>query len=171
MKSKRSIIVATAENNCIGDKNDLPWHIPEDLKRFKAITTGKPCIMGRKTFESIVDRIGKPLPGRPNIVVTRNPQSLSSFLSHDNLYLASTLEGAVEKAETLLGEGNEIIIMGGAQIYEQSLALANFLYLTKVKQTVNGDAFFPEIREEEWREVHSEERDGYSFIDLERIQT
>lgn len=150
-----SIIVAVAKNGVIGCHNRLIWYISEDLKRFKALTTGHPIIMGRKTFESI----GRPLPGRTNIVVSRNAE-----LKIDGV----SVVGSIQEAIDLLPQEEELFIIGGGQIYEQALPLASKIYLTLVDQTPDGDTFFPEIARNEWREVKRTEADGYAFIDYER---
>lgn len=169
---KVTAIVAMSENNCIGKDNDLPWHIPEDLKRFKALTLGKPVIMGRKTFESIVDRIGKPLPGRINVIVTRQDLEIPQVL------VFSDLNSAISHAKDLaVKEGqDEVIIGGGAQIYEQALPLCDRIYLTKVHQHVEGDAFFPEIDQTNWslseEQTFNEapSKPSYTFLTLERSE-
>jgi dihydrofolate reductase len=156
-----SIIVAVADNNVIGGNNKMLWHIPEDFKHFKNMTMGKPCIMGRKTFESIVESLGKPLPGRVNIVISRrNPQ-------YEGALTVKDLEEAIDQAGKVEGV-EEIMIVGGAQIYEQALPRADKIYLTRVHQSPEGDAHFPEINMNEWVEESVDERDGYSFITLTR---
>lgn len=144
-----SIIVATALNNCIGLDNDLPWHIPADLKRFKEITIGKPVIMGRKTFQSIHDRLGKPLPDRTNIIVSRSGFDANGTIT------APDIETAIEKAKET--GTDEIMIIGGAQIYDLALPHANRLYLTRVHTNVDGDAFFPPIDQTKWKEISKED--------------
>lgn len=143
---KLSIIVAAARNGVIGKNNQLPWHLPQDLKYFRAMTTGKPVIMGRKTFESI----GKPLPNRTNIVITRNPN-----WEHDGVLVASDLNGAVEKAKkVLMRQDNsewEAMIIGGAEIYKAALTIADRVYLTYIDRDVEGDAWFPVLPDTEWR--------------------
>ena len=168
-----SAVVAMSENNCIGKNNDLPWHIPADLKRFKSLTTGKPVIMGRKTFDSIFERLGKPLPNRTNIVVTRqNIQIPGVIVCHD-------IESAVEQASAIAARdedsGNEIIIGGGAEIYKQALPFTDNIYLTRVHQDVDGDAWFPEIKDTEWQIADTAEFDAadgqhlaYSYSSLSR---
>lgn len=140
-----SLIVAMAKGNVIGVNNSLPWHLPEDLQYFKAVTMGKPLIMGRKTFESI----GRPLPGRVNIVVTRN-----AAWHFEGVTTVNTLEGAIEVAKTVSESSNqeqtEVMIIGGAEIYRQALAFVTRLYVTEVELTIEGDAFFPEIRPDNW---------------------
>lgn len=159
-----SLIVAATENNIIGSDNKLLWHIPEDLKRFKALTLGKPIVMGRKTYDSI----GKPLPGRPNIVITRNPQWKA-----DGVTVVTSLEDALKAAETL---GPETMIIGGATIYEAALPFATSVYLTRIHKVYTGDAAFPALSPSEWREtdrIKGEHCDAagmeYEFIKYQRI--
>ncbi|WP_417319502.1 type 3 dihydrofolate reductase [Emcibacter sp.] len=166
---KISLIVAMAENRVIGKDNALPWHISSDLKYFKEQTMGKPVIMGRKTYESI----GKPLPGRTNIVITRD----TSF-SPEGVIPAFELEMALDVAQGIAeAKGlDEVMVIGGAQIYELVLPQANRLYLTLVRGDVEGDAWFPELEMSEWvehsREDHQAgEKDShaYSILVLDRI--
>lgn len=138
-----------AKNHVIGIKNDLPWHIPADLKRFKELTRGKPCIMGRNTFESIVSRIGKPLPERPNIVITRGN------FTHDGAIIKSSLDDAIEYARATYPD-QEIMIIGGASVYEQAISKVDCMYLTIVDIEPEGDAFFPQLNCPDWK-VASEE--------------
>lgn len=156
-----SIIVAVAENGIIGDKNALLWNIKEDMRRFRTTTTGHPVVMGRKTFESI----GRPLPKRTNVVITRGD------CEFEGCEMVHSLEEALAK----FSQDEEIFIIGGAQIYSQALPLADKLYLTIVHRNYEGDTSFPEIDMSEWRELcreefeRGEEYDGaFSFIDLER---
>ncbi len=156
-----SIIVAIAENGVIGDKNALLWNIKEDMRRFRTTTTGHPVVMGRKTFESI----GRPLPKRTNVVITRGD---STF---DGCEVAHSLEEAV----AMFPKDEEVFIIGGAQIYAQALPLADKLYLTIVHRNYEGDTSFPQIDMSQWQEVsreefeRGEEYDGtFTFIDLER---
>lgn len=166
-----AMIVAQSENRVIGTNNKLPWYLPEDLKYFKRVTLGKPIIMGRKTFESI----GRPLPGRPNIVITRDPE-----WSHPGVRVVHSLDAGLELGESLaLIDGvEEAVVIGGAEIYALCLPRANRLYLTQVHASINGDAFFPELSEREWRELGREDFAAiepnpydYSFIVLERVDT
>lgn len=155
-------IAAMSENRVIGRGGELPWHIPEDLKHFKKLTLGKPVIMGRKTFESIG---GKPLPKRLNIVVSR------SNLLAGGIVRAATVEDAIALArkEAQASGQNEIMIVGGGQIYAEAMPFTDRLYLTLIHQNiVNGDAFFPALDESAWRETARENRDGYSFITMDR---
>jgi dihydrofolate reductase len=137
-----SIIVAAAENNVIGREGELPWRLSDDLKRFKAITMGKPVIMGRKTWESI----GRPLPGRHNIVITRQP----GFAAQGCQVVASTDEAVAAAAGA-----DEVMIIGGSEIYALFLPRAERVYLTRVHTAIDGDAFFPRL-DEEWTLVSDE---------------
>jgi dihydrofolate reductase len=134
-----SLLVAADEQNVIGWNNQLPWHLPNDLKYFKNQTWGMPILMGRKTFESI----GKPLPGRKNIVITRNQS-----WRHDHVTVVHTMENAIESALSL--GCLEIFIIGGAEIFESALPDASRIYLTRIHHTFRGDVYFPKIQEPEW---------------------
>lgn len=152
-----SIIVAAAENGAIGKDNQLLWRLPDDLKRFKQLTLGHPMIMGRKTFESI----GKPLPGRTSIVVTRNAD-----FAFEGVIVAHSLEDALQKAREI--DQEEICIVGGGDIYEQSQAIATRIYLTLVHTRTDGDTFFKINAPDSWQEaeriVHeSDERHSLKF--------
>jgi dihydrofolate reductase len=156
-----TIVVAIGENNAIGKNNQLLWYLPADLKHFKNITTGHTVIMGRKTYDSV----GKPLPNRRNIIITRQD---------------ITIEGcevvkSIEDALALCSTEEEVFIVGGAEIYRQSMHLTNRLYLTIVHQSFDADSFFPEINYDEWKETEREDHEPdeknklpYSFITLER---
>jgi len=162
---KLSLIVAMAENRTIGRNNELPWRLSEDLKYFKSVTMGKPIVMGRKTFDSI----GKPLPGRLNIVITRNTD-----WQHPGVKAASSLQQAVAIAVEENPQDREVMVIGGEEIYRTALGQADRLYITRVQAKVEGDAFFPEYNESEWQEV-SRQQPGlqsetpYFFQVLERI--
>ena len=165
---KRSMIVAMAENRVIGINNKLPWYLPNDLKYFKQVTMGKPIIMGRKTFESI----GKPLPGRANIVITRNPDWQA-----EGVKVVHSLEQAYSLAEAIaeIDGQDELMIIGGDQIFQSSLADSDRIYLTKVHALVEGDTWFPEVNWQEWQELGREDYSAegpnpydYSFIVYER---
>ena len=147
-----SLIVAVSTNNVIGADGDLPWRLSDDLKRFKAATMGKPIVMGRKTYESI----GRPLPGRQNIVITRQ----GDFTADGCDVVQSTAE-AVEVAEG----ADEIMVIGGSQIYAAFLPLAERIYLTRVHTEADGDLFFPPLVKEEWRESASERYDADALND------
>ena len=151
-----ALVVAVSKNGVIGRDGGLPWRLPSDLKRFKALTMGKPIIMGRKTWEGLPV---KPLPGRRNIVVTRQ-----SAFKAAGAEAASTLEAALQMA----GECEEIAVIGGGEIYRAALPFADRLYLTEVDATVEGDTRFPDIAESEWIETSREnvargERDSADF--------
>ena len=162
-----SLIVAASENNVIGKDNKLPWHLPDDLKRFKALTRGKAVIMGRKTFESI----GHPLPDRLNIVVSRHLE-----VAPDHCALAHSLSDALEQANERTSErANEVFVIGGAELFGLALPLIDRLYLTRVHAKIDGDVFFPSLDFSEWREIAREEHLSddehaytFSFIDYER---
>lgn len=139
-----SLAVAVAENGVIGRNNALPWHLPDDLKWFKRVTLGKPIIMGRKTFESI----GRPLPGRPNIVVTGTPDWTA-----EGVHVAHGLKDAVALGETLKGPDDEIVVIGGARLFAESLECADRLYLTEVHMRPEGDVFFPPFDRSRWEEL------------------
>ena len=138
-----SLIAALAKNRAIGKDNQLLWHLPEDMRYFRETTRGKPVIMGRKTWESLPDAF-RPLPGRKNIVVSRNPAYQASGAS-----LAASLDEAIKQA----GEATEIFIIGGAELYRQAMSLADRLYLTELAQDFAGDAFFPEVSPKVWQEI------------------
>ena len=137
-----SIIAAMDRNRLIGNKNQLPWHLPADFAHFKAVTMGKPIIMGRKTFESI----GKPLPGRTNIVLSRNPET-----QFDGVLCVASFEEALDA----VAEAEEVMIIGGSAIYEMLLPRINRMYLTYVDAEFEGDAWFPEYDESQWQEKQS----------------
>ncbi len=139
-----NIIVARASNGVIGKGNDLPWHLPEDLAYFKRTTLGKPVIMGRKTWDSIFGRLGKALPGRRNIVLTRKPG-----WSAPGVECANSLEAAL----ALCSDQPEVFVIGGEQLYAQALEKANLVYLTQIDQTFEGDAYFPSLSSLHWEEV------------------
>jgi dihydrofolate reductase len=158
-----SIIVAASENNVIGVAGELPWRLSDDLKRFKAITMGKPIVMGRKTWDSI----GRPLPGRQNVVITRQAG-----------FAADGCDIVTSKSEVIAVTAGaaEVMVIGGSQVYELFLPDAQRLYLTRVRAEVQGDAFFPEIDESEWRLVNDESHAAddrnafaFSFRTYERI--
>ena len=150
MPKELIIIAGVAKNNVIGSKNKLPWHIKEDLKRFKELTFGYPVIMGRKTYESIIEILGKPLPGRTNIIITR--QNLFS-----QAIVTNSLEQAISKAHEI---SDKAFIIGGEQIYKQAMPLANKLEITHIHKSFEGGAFFPEISKEEWLEIKTQEHKG-----------
>lgn len=155
-----SLIAAMSKNRVIGNNNSLIWKLPADMKRFKEITTGKIVIMGRKTYESI----GRPLPNRRNIIITRNDS-----YSVDGCEVVNSLEKAIE-----LCNGSDVMIIGGGDIYTQSLLLADKIHLTIIHEDFHGDTYFPEIGDE-WVKVGREDHEPdeknqhrYSFIDYEK---
>tara|TARA_Y100000588_G_scaffold169152_1_gene182911 strand:+ start:213 stop:728 length:516 start_codon:yes stop_codon:yes gene_type:complete len=164
-----SIIVAIADNGVIGRNNSLPWTLPGDLIHFKEITMGKPIIMGRKTFESI----GNPLPGRKNIVITRNRK-----FSSKGVTIVHDLAVAIESGYSVALENGvgEVMIIGGANIYIKALPLANRLYVTEVHSDIEGDVTFPKFNQAEWSEVSRhyqvagpKETCNYSFVLYDRV--
>jgi len=164
---KVALIVAVSENNVIGRDNQLPWHLPEDLQYFKSVTMGKPILMGRKTYDSI----GRPLPGRANIVITRDPNWTAEGVIVVNSLEDAMAEGAQACNAT---ESDEIMVIGGAQIYRDCLPIADKLYLTKVDAEIEGDAFFPEIDNNQWQKTSEKTPNDlgkypYRFLILERI--
>jgi len=157
-----ALIAALSENRVIGRDNCLPWRISADLKHFRMLTMGKPIVMGRKTWESI----GRPLPGRRNIVVTRD----MTYQAEGCLVVHS-----IERALAVAGESDEVMIIGGAGLYRQTLDHADRLYLTRVRAEVEGDSRFPEIDPQQWHEVacesyRADEKNeyDYDFVTLER---
>lgn len=138
-----AMIAAMANNRVIGKDNQMPWHLPEDLKHFKAVTLGKPVVMGRKTFESI----GRPLPGRHNIVISRQA---------DLIIEGVTCVTSFEAAKLAAGDCEELVIIGGGQLYDMLLPLADILYLTHIHLTVEGDTWFPEWDKNDW-EIQAEQ--------------
>ena len=166
-----SIMVAAASNGVIGRNNSLPWHLPGDLQYFKRVTMGKPVVMGRKTFESI----GRPLPGRTNVVVSRDPHYAA-----EGVKVVASLDAALELAADIatINGVDELVVIGGEQIYREALPMAQRLYLTEVHADVQGDAVLPPIRWDEWREISRERHAAngsnpydYSFVVFERRQT
>ena len=151
---------AVAQNRVIGSHNALPWYIPEDLKHFKALTMGKTVLMGKNTYDSIINRLGKPLPGRNSVVISRQqnlklPEGVLIF--HD-----------IESALTGLKDLDEIWVIGGGQIYSQLIDKADKMILTEVHKEVEGDVLFPEWSKADWKETSREDHDEFSFIEYER---
>ncbi|PIT46202.1 dihydrofolate reductase [Snodgrassella alvi] len=141
--NKITLVAALSDNNCIGENNRIPWHVPEDFEFFKNYTMGKPVVMGRRTWESLPK---KPLPGRPNYVISRQQEQQFS-----GAILCHSIEEAIQQ----LMDCPEIIIMGGAQIYAQAMSLATDLRLTRIHVSVMGDTFFPAINANEWQQTES----------------
>ncbi|MCX7179696.1 MAG: dihydrofolate reductase [Proteobacteria bacterium] len=158
-----TLIAAVARNRVIGQNNAMPWRLPEDLKRFKALTLGHPVIMGRKTWDSL----GRPLPGRLNIVISR-----SAKLAVPGAQRVDSLPGALSAAAA--SGANEAYVIGGAEIYQQALPLADCLQLTEIDRDFAGDAFFPEFAAADWRETrreshHAEAGFDYAFVTYEPV--
>ena len=166
-----AIVVAVADNGVIGRGNSLPWDLPDDLQHFKRTTMGRPIIMGRKTFESI----GRPLPGRLNIILTRDAEWKSPGVS-----VANSIERAIDIAEgqALIDGADSVMVIGGAEVYRQALPFASRAFLTRVHGEVAGDAFFDLGQIASWVEkecirISAGERNSHDFsiIELENIQT
>jgi dihydrofolate reductase len=160
-----SAVVAASDNNVIGKDGGLPWHVSSDLKLFKEITMGKPVIMGRRTWESLPKQ---PLPGRRNIVITRNPDYAAE---------GADVAGSIHEALAMCEGEPEVSIIGGGQVYEQAMDRTDRIYLTRIHLTVDGDTFLPELPENEWQEVERREfekgeRDDAAFtlVVLDRVK-
>jgi dihydrofolate reductase len=154
------IIAAMAENGVIGINNSLPWSLKADMEHFKKLTLGWPCVMGRKTWESLPKR---PLPGRPNIIISRS-------LSADAAPEASVFSSLQEAVQHCTGY-EKVFICGGASVYKDALGLANRIELTVIHRQYEGDAFFPEIDQALWKITQTEDFDGFSFISYSRIKS
>ena len=163
-----AVICAMSENRIIGRSNELPWHLPGDLNYFKQTTLGSPIIMGRKTWESL----GRPLPGRSNIVVSRNNQ-----LTIEQVQTADSLTGAIKLAREIVVPDNvsEVFVIGGAELYKEAFPLAGRLYLTRVHSEVEGDTYLEGFKEKDWIETSREtfnvadhEGHNYSICILEK---
>jgi dihydrofolate reductase len=169
---RKALIVAMAQNRVIGRNNKLPWYLPGDLKYFKQATMGKPIIMGRKTWDSI----GRPLPGRMNVVISRNAE----WQAPTGTTPADSLDAALVKAEAqaTLDGSEEVMIIGGGQIYTEALPMVDRMYVTLVHADVDGDAWFPEVNWGEWEEIGREDFEAsdnnpydYSFVVYQRRQS
>ena len=154
-----TLIAAVADNNCIGINNQLPWNIPEDLEFFKKTTLGKTVLMGQKTFESILGYLGKPLPGRKTVVITRD----TNFQAPDKVRVFHSLDEAFEKLKD-----EEVYVCGGASIYAQTVNRVDTLLITHVHQSPTGDTFFPSIDKNIWQQTAREDHDGFSFVTYKR---
>jgi dihydrofolate reductase len=150
-----TLLAAIGRNLVIGRDGAMPWHLPADLKHFKATTMGHPMVMGRKTFESI----GRPLPGRRTIVVTRQPD-----WRHPDVETAHSLADAL----ALAGPADEVFVVGGGQVYAEAMPFAQRMILSEVDDAPDGDAFFPEWVTQDWREVSREHEDGFDIVTYER---
>lgn len=151
------IVAAVARNGVIGVSGRLPWNIPDDLARFKRLTMGHSIVMGRATFDSI----GRPLPGRVNIVLTKDPD-----WSRDGVTVTGSLDEALRVSKL---HGDDVFIVGGADVYRQALAVADRLELTEVDAEPAGDTRFPAVDWSQWREVARETHPGYSFVSYDRV--
>ena len=146
-----SLIWAMARNRVIGRANALPWKLPDEMRHFMRTTLGKPVIMGRKQFESM----GKPLPKRTNVVLSRDAR-----LAANGCVVVRTLDEAIDRAREVCGDDGEAMVIGGAEIYALALPLADRLYCTAIDADIDGDVFFPEFDESQWRELSSEHHDS-----------
>jgi len=158
-----SIIVALAENNVVGINNKLPWYLPADLKRLKLITMGHHLVMGRRTYESL----GRPLPGRTSVIITHN----KDYKAEGSIVVSS-----IKEALEVVKNDSEPFIFGGGEIFREALPMVKRIYMTKIHHDFNGDTFFSELNEKEWKEVSREDyqpdeknKYSYSFITLERV--
>ncbi len=154
-----SLIAAVAKNNCIGSKNKIPWNIPEDFQFFKKTTLGKTCVMGQMTYESILGYLGKPLPGRSTVVVTKDP----NYQAAPGVRVLHNLDDVFT---TLANE--DVFICGGASIYQQTIDRVDTLYITHIHKEYDGDAFFPTIDMNKWREVARDDHERFSFVTYAR---
>ncbi len=161
---KISLIVAMADNRVIGRNGQMPWHLSADLQRFKQTTMGSPIMMGRKTF----DAIGKPLPGRENLIISRNAD-----FQRPNCRVFTSIESGLDYASA----SEELFVIGGATLYEALLPLADYLYLTLINRSFEGDTYFPEVDYSGWRELSREDvyddprvNFSYSFLKLESLK-
>jgi dihydrofolate reductase len=167
-----SLIAAMAKNRAIGKDNKIPWHLPEDLKHFKALTLGKVILMGRKTYESI----GKPLPKRINIVISSNMEiPVSSLDKKDEtmpaLLVYRDIESAITASQSFINHfelPNEIMIVGGTQIYSQCIDICDRMYLTVLDSEYEGDAFFPEFDTKNWTTSEEEKHENYRYVTYDR---
>lgn len=148
-----NIIVATSENSVIGRENGIPWHIPQDLKNFKKLTTGNTVIMGRKTYESLPKEY-KPLPNRVNIIISRNKKYIAK-----GCLVVSSLEQAIKKSDN----NKQIFIIGGGEIYKKAIKYTEKIYLTKIHKEIKGDTYFPKLNKF-WKLVSEEKKEGFSFL-------
>lgn len=156
------LVAAVAANGVIGRDGKMPWHYPEDLRRFKRLTTGHPVVMGRRTYESIVARLDGPLPDRTNIVLSRSSLDLPESAVH-----ASGIEDAV----TLAAEYDDVaFVAGGATVYEAFLPLADRLEITELADAYEGDTHFPSFDRDAWTETSREEHEGFAFVTYERAE-
>ncbi|MFA1610768.1 dihydrofolate reductase [Halobellus rubicundus] len=161
------LIAAVAANRVIGRDGEMPWHLPADLKHFKRTTTGHPVIVGRRTYETVVEALGEPFPGRTSVVLTSQSLDLPA-----GAVVANSIDEAVELArEDAAARGvDAVYVAGGGRVYEQFLPRADRLVLTELRASHDGDTRFPAWDDDEWRETDREERDGFAFVTYERIR-
>lgn len=156
-----SLLVAVSDNGLIGRENQLPWHLPADLKRFKKLSVGKPTVMGRKTWDSL----GRPLPDRRNIVITRNARFQAP---------GAEVVTSLDEAIRLAGDAEEIVIIGGAEIFRLALPIADRMYYTHVHTVMEGDTYFPPVEWHQWKPVYEEEGESgelpYKYVDYNRVR-
>lgn len=154
-----SLIAAISQNNCIGVKNQLPWHLPEDLKHFKTITDGKTVLMGKNTWASLPEKF-RPLPHRKNIVISSSgvPTLPTGVLLYNNL------DKALEE-----NKNEDMFVIGGGMIYKQTIDRADTLYITHIHRAVEGDIFFPEIDKTKWQEVEREKHEKFDFVVYKKV--
>ena len=158
---KISFVVAVSENGVIGSHNAIPWLIPEDLKHFKQVTMGHVCLMGKHTFDSIMSYLKKPLPGRTNVVISRQ----KDLVLPEGVITYDSLDKALQEIKT-----DELMVIGGGQIYQQlyDKGLVDKLYMTHVHKHIDGDVLFPNVDWAKWIETKKEDHDGFSFLEYER---
>ena len=159
---KITLVAAVAKNGVIGSHNDLPWYIPEDLKHFKQVTLGKTVLMGKNTFDSVMNRLKKPLPERTNVVVSRQ----MDFQPPEGVIVYHSLDDALKG----LRNESEVMVAGGGQIFSQLIDKADKMVLTEVHKEVDGDVLFPEWNKAEWNEISREDHAEFSFVEYERIK-
>jgi len=158
-----AIVAAIANNNVIGKRNALPWYLPEDLKRFKLLTYNNTVIMGRKTYESIIDHLGKPLPRRVNVVITRS----TDFKPVEGVEVFDSLKAALDAHK----KDEQIFLIGGSMLWEEGIQYTDTLYITHIKKDYDGDVFFPEIDWSKWEKTWEEEHGEYSFAEYHKPAT
>ena len=154
------IIAAVAKNRCIGKDNQIPWNLPQDMARFRKLTTNHTVLMGRKTYESILGKLGTPLLHRKNIIITKN----LNYKVPSDVKVYHNINTAIEE-----NSKNDIYIIGGADIYSQTIDKAGKLYITEVKKEIHGDTFFPEIDPTKWQQTKKEKHYNFSFCEYTRI--
>lgn len=156
-----TLVAAVAKNGVIGSQNSMPWYIPEDLKHFKDVTMGKTCLMGKNTFDSIMLKLGKPLPGRKNVVVSRH----TDWQAPVGVEVYRSIEEALEN----LKNDEEVMVTGGGQIYAQLIDKADRLIITHIHREIDGDVMFPEIDPAIWKKVSDKPHQEFSWATYERV--